>query len=122
MDDISATISPMREELSFAFIISIYRKYAYSIMNSAACVKEFFEFFVRGVSPVGAVRQSGGRGPTGDRERFCGCVEILTPAVTGAREDARVKIMTWVPAKRGSGEQVGTRPRARLNRAKRSTI
>jgi len=55
-------------------------------------------------------KECGWRGPTGARERFCGPDVILTQAVKGAREGARVKIMSGVPAKRGSGEQVGTRP------------
>ena len=44
MDDISATISPMREELVFAFIISIYRKYAYYIIIRVVCVELFLTF------------------------------------------------------------------------------
>ena len=47
MDDISATISPMREELVFAFMISIYCKYAYYIIIRAARGELFLFFFAR---------------------------------------------------------------------------
>ena len=46
MDDISATISPMREVLSFAFIVRIYRKYAYYILNCVAGARGVLKRFL----------------------------------------------------------------------------
>ena len=38
--------------------------------------------------------------PTGAREQVCGPDVILTTGVKGAREDARVKIMSYPPKER----------------------
>ena len=74
MDDISATISPMREELFFAFIISIYRKYAYYIIIRVARG----ELFLPGWDS--AVRAKG-RGSAASEERgFAGVGEALYAA------------------------------------------
>ena len=58
MDDISATISPMRAVVVFAFIISIYRKYAYYIIIRVAR-GELFLFFCQ-VGTVRFERRDGG--------------------------------------------------------------
>ena len=70
MEDISTTISPMRTSLVFVFMLSVYSKYAYCIINPGEGARGRFEKVRRRAgSRPGHVKSDPERGPDRDVHR-----------------------------------------------------